>query len=87
MPQLTDVTLDQYIEELVKLRDANPGSGSWPVEKWLPSKGRHAATLPVVAFRLEKKILGGRCTITRPPAFWQADYDKLEDRGEPVIRV
>jgi hypothetical protein len=87
MPQLVDVTLNQYIEELVKLRDANPGSGHWPVEKWLPSKGRHTAPLPQVAHRLARSILGGQRTMMLPTAFWQPGHDRPEDRGEAVVRV
>lgn len=87
MPQLIDVTLDQYIDGLIKLRAANPGSGSLPVEKWLPSKGRHAAPLPVIAYRLARKILNGQRTMMLPTAFWQEGHDKPEDRGEAVIRI
>jgi hypothetical protein len=87
MPQLVDVTLDQYIEELIKLRAENPGSGQWPVEKWLPSRGRHPAPLPQPAFRLARKILQGQRTMMLPTAFWQAGHDRPEDRGGAVVRV
>lgn len=87
MPQLVDVTLDQYIEELIQLRAQHPGSGSWPVEKWMPSKGRHTAPLPAIAYRLARRICHGQRVMMQPPAFWQPGHDRPEDQGDAVIRI
>lgn len=87
MRQLTDITLDQYIEELVQLRARNPGSGSWPVEKWMPSKGRHTAPLPTVAYRAASRVGWGPRGALLLPAFWQPGHDRPEDKGDAVIRV
>lgn len=82
--ELTDITLNAYIQMLVDLRNANPGSGLWPVEKIRPGFGRGSARPPVVAHRLEHKVRGGdRVQVGN---FW-TQYDPPEDKGTAVIRI
>lgn len=85
--ELTDITLNAYIQMLVELRNANPGSGLWPVEKIRPGQGRGTARPPVVAYRLEKKSSNGHGgTRVVVGNFW-SQYDPPEDKGTAVIRV
>ena len=78
------ITLDEYIARLEALRAEH--GGTVLVQKWMPSKGRHHAPEPKVAFALVKTVMKGRVAI---PAmqFWQKDADRADEKGPAVIRV
>lgn len=86
MADLADYTLDQYISDLLALRKANPGSSTWPVEKFMPSKGRHRAPLPTVAYRQQKMVKTSNGVKPVLGNFWSS-FDPPEEKGEPVIRL
>lgn len=83
MADLSDYTLEQYIDDLLRIKDRLPEAAKFPVEKWLPSHGRHRTSAPVIAYRLKKP--DSKAPLTRS-AFW-TQYDRPEEKGEPVIRV
>mgnify|MGYP001561854595 CR=1 FL=1 len=84
MPHTTlhfGLTLDAYIEELLKLRSQH--GGTLRVQKWMPAKGRHGAPIPVLAHER---------TYDKHPdhggaAFFNAEHDNPVQKGDPVIRV
>lgn len=86
MSDLTDYTLDEYIADLLALRKANPGSSKWPVEKFLPSRGRHRAPPPMVGYRRVQLVKTSTGTKPVLGNFWSS-FDPPEEKGEPVIRL
>lgn len=79
----TAIDLDSYIAMLVALRDNNPSSGTWAVDKWSPTRGRYHASPPKVAYKR---------TVNGIPIgqFWYEDKSVRHpeaDKGDPVIRV
>jgi len=77
------LTLDEYIAHLCKLRDEH--GGQLEVQKWLPAKGRHAAPVPVIAYKrtYDKKGSAGEVS----PQFYNKEHDNPVQRGEPVVRI
>lgn len=75
------INLDSYIARLEELRSVY--GGGVLVQKWLPSKGRHNAPKPGVAFPVSRDIGKGFTT----NQFWSKDHDPEDRKGPPVIRV
>jgi hypothetical protein len=75
-------TLDEYIAMLEDLRRLH--GGSIRVQKWLPSRGRHGAPDPQIAY---KRVYDARrlCEVKAPQFYSPADNPVQQ--GEAVIRV
>lgn len=74
-------TLCEYIAALQALeREHGPLIS---VEKWMPSKGRHVAPTPVLAFARKHSSIRGK----ELPFFFHEDTDTLASKGQPIIRV
>jgi hypothetical protein len=84
MEERPGITLDEYIDELQRLRAALFAGGGLVVQTWSPSRGRHNALLPKVAYKKLILVRGTRHAIGQ---FWQENYDKPDERGDPIIRI
>lgn len=78
-------TLDQHIAACIALRDANPGSGDWPVQKYMAGARQHAGAVHVAHIKVKLISNVGRAVAL--PAFWQAGFDDEASKGPPVVRV
>lgn len=78
------MTLDDYIRHLQALRELMPGDTS--IQKWLPSKGRHQAPIPTVAFAKTFPPFGSerRKAVGQ---FWHEFFDLPGEQGIRCIRV
>lgn len=72
------MTLGDYIKHLQDLAVVH--GTMLDVEKWMPSKGRHEAPVPVLSY-VRKYERGG------VPAFYHPPSDTPAQKGAPVIRV
>ena len=76
------ITLPEYIAILQKILAEH---GPLPVEKWMPSKGRHPAPAPIVAHR--RRYGTRRAGEAQVPAFYHPEHDTQAQKGEAVVRI
>lgn len=82
--QGTRISLDEYIEMLIRIRAEDPARGAYAVQKFIGGARRHAPA-PIIAYMKLRRIEGARGVAL--PQFWQEVYDGESEKGDPVIRI
>lgn len=80
----TKCTLTEFIAACQVFRDAHPGSGNWPVQKYMGGARQHAGIASVAYMKLKPIPSVGKVQVL--PQFWQAGFDDESLKGPPVVR-